>query len=124
MWCPKCEGNMEEQAYGESKAHRCTQCKGLWFAPNDLEHMKDAWMSEFLDSGDPVVGKKYNAIDDIPCPVCGEKMRKETDAQQKHIWYESCPAGHGIFFDAGEFTDWKYDTLMDRFRAFFTKKRV
>ena len=49
------------------------------------------------------------------CPRCGKRMEKLTDPVQKHIQYEGC-AEHGMYFDAGEFTDYKYETLMDIFR--------
>ena len=39
-----------------------------------------------------------------------------------HIWYEVCNK-HGMFFDAGEFTDFKYETLLDKFRGLITGKR-
>ena len=45
------------------------------------------------------------------------------DVEQPHIRYEQCPDCGRIWFDAGEFTDWKYDTLMDRFRAWFANAR-
>ena len=45
-------------------------------------------------------------------------MEKKTDEHQTHIWFEACPECGGMFFDAGEFTDLKYDTLMDRIRDF------
>ena len=50
------------------------------------------------------------------CPECGTEMEKGSDERQTHIWFESCPQGHGTFYDAGEFTDLKYDTFMDRLR--------
>jgi hypothetical protein len=44
-------------------------------------------------------------------------MEPLSDPIQKHIQYEAC-AEHGMYFDAGEFTDFKYETLMDIFRDF------
>jgi hypothetical protein len=35
---------------------------------------------------------------------------------QPHIWYEVC-RDHGMFMDAGEFTDYKNETLADWFRS-------
>ena len=73
-------------------------------------------MADFADSGDPSVGKTYNTVRDIKCPRCGKEMEKTSDPKQKHIWYEICH-DHGIFMDAGEFTDFKFESLFDRFRA-------
>jgi hypothetical protein len=49
-------------------------------------------------------------------------MDKIADPKQSHIWYEACQE-HGMYFDAGEFTDYKYETLLDKFRDLVTGKR-
>jgi predicted RNA-binding Zn-ribbon protein involved in translation (DUF1610 family) len=86
--------------------------------------MKKEWMSEaILDSGSPAVGEKLNKIDQIKCPECGVDMEKTADSRQTHIWYETCPTCEGMFFDAGEFSDLKYDTFMDRIRDMVRGKR-
>ena len=42
-------------------------------------------------------------------------MKKLKDTKQKHLKYEACEE-HGMFMDAGEFTDYKYEILLDIFR--------
>ncbi|HLF31248.1 MAG TPA: zf-TFIIB domain-containing protein [Xanthomonadales bacterium] len=118
MHCPKCFAAMEDVTFRESALNRCTGCKGLWFAPDVLAALrKDAWMAEFvLDEGRAKVGKEYNRVRDIKCPQCGEAMAQESDPQQQHITYESCPRGHGTFLDAGEFSDMVHKTFWDRFK--------
>jgi len=49
-------------------------------------------------------------------------MQKVSDPKQPHIWYEVCD-DHGMYFDAGEFTDYKYETILDKFRDLITGKR-
>lgn len=123
MECPKCQAAMEEMTYGRNMTvDRCTNCKGIWFDVGEAEELKGKWMSEFLDSGDPEMGKEYNKIEEIKCPHCGRLMEKVSDPEQSHIWYEAC-VEHGIFMDAGEFTDYKYDTLLDKLRDLITGKR-
>lgn len=121
MQCPKCKHDMEVPQYQGVKIHRCTNCRGLWFRPASVDKLKDLWRSEFLDKGDVKVGKEYNKLDDIKCPECDEKLDVVVDEKQIHIQYESCPNDHGVFFDAGEFTDWKYDTAMDRVRGILAR---
>lgn len=125
MQCPKCPGTLEAKTYGRKiTVHRCTDCSGLWCKPDVLLEMKKEWMSEaVLDSGDPKLGAALNQLDDIKCPEDGALMEKTADEKQTHIWYESCPTCNGMFFDAGEFTDLKYDTLMDRVRDFVRGRR-
>lgn len=125
MECPKCHAGMEEEVtYGRNMTvDRCPQCQGIWFDTGEAEALKERWMSEFIDTGDPEVGKKFNKIDDIDCPRCGSPMKTVSDPDQPHIWYEACE-DHGMYFDAGEFTDYKYETLLDKFRDLVKGKRA
>ena len=122
LQCPKCRHGMDEVTYGNLTIDRCSECQGIWFDTGEEEALKDRWMGEALDTGDPEVGKKWNQIEDVDCPHCGVKMHKSADPSQIHIWYEVCE-DHGIFFDAGEFTDYKYETLLDKFRRPISGKR-
>ncbi len=116
--CPKCSAEMTLVSYDQIKVDRCTACGGLWFQPEELRALRDdIWMADYiLDSGNKRVGKKANAIKDINCPECGVLMNQESDPEQPHITYESCPAGHGTYLDAGEFTDIVKKTFWDKFK--------
>ena len=128
MQCPKCLASMEEHTLstleGNVTIDKCTSCRGLWFDIGEAEALKGKWMSDHIDDGDPSVGKQQNKIRDIKCPRCNKPMNKLTDPVQTHIEYEGCEE-HGMYMDAGEFTDYKHETLMDVFRdfIFFLKKR-
>ena len=115
MICPKCSAQMEAVTYGAQHitVDRCTQCQGLWFDQGEAEHMRGEWMSELVDNGDVALGKINNTITDCGCPRCGKKMQHVHDAKQPQIGYETC-AEHGMYFDAGEFTDYKYETLLEK----------
>lgn len=119
MNCPKCVGELQEQTFGKDiVVHRCSTCGGLWCKPDMLLQMHGEWMSEaVLDSGDPRLGKALNEVDDIDCPECGIPLEKTFDDEQVHIWFETCAQCGGLFFDAGEVTDLKFNTFMDRIRA-------
>lgn len=121
MQCPKCEAPMEQHNLstltGNIEVDRCTSCRGLWFDIGEAEALKDKWMSDYIDDGDVATGTANNAIRDVDCPRCGKKMEQVNDPVQSHIQYEACE-DHGMYFDAGEFTDFKYETLMDIFRDF------
>ena len=121
MECPKCHSSMEEHTLstlsGGVKVDRCTTCQGLWFDLGEAEQLKNKWMSDYIDDGDREFGKQQNKIRDINCPRCGSVMSKLSDPVQPHIQYEACDE-HGMYFDAGEFADYKNETLMDIFRDF------
>jgi len=125
MICPKCDGDMETKEHGDGNSmQRCTKCYGLFMEDYVLARMRDEFMVEtFLDIGSATLGKKFDKIDDIQCPLCKVQMDKIVDPEQTHIWMESCPGCDRIFLDAGEFTDLKYNTLSDKFKALLKGKR-
>lgn len=125
MDCPKCTGELVAAQYGDDiEIHRCNTCAGLWCQPDALERMKTTWLAEaVLDTGSPHVGSELDKVGDINCPAGHGPMMKCYDPEQKHIWYEQCDTCNGIYLDAGEFTDMKFETLLDRVRSFFKGPR-
>jgi Zn-finger nucleic acid-binding protein len=123
MECPKCNSDMEKVAYENIEVDRCTGCKGIWFDMLEQEKLKEMKGSQSIDTGDPEVGKKYDHVGKIDCPVCHTQMIRMVDAEQPHIRYESCTVCYGVFFDAGEFKDCKEETILDFFRDLFKKER-
>jgi uncharacterized protein len=115
--CPTCGHGMEELSYGgDLLIDRCTNCQGLWFDQGEADLLKSKWMTEALAIGRSSKGKKWEAVDSVACPRCGQNMEKAADPDQPHIWYEVC-IDHGMFMDAAEFTDLKHQTLSDWFRS-------
>ena len=123
MDCPKCGHLMEQVVYSDIEVDRCTLCKGLWFDLLEHEQLKAIPGAESIDTGDPSVGAIFNRDDRIDCPRCTGPMIRMVDPQQPHIWYESCGVCHGVFFDAGEFTDYKQHTFGDFFRRLRAAER-
>lgn len=126
MNCAKCQAPMEPFKYGKGDrlVHRCTSCGGIWLKPQDMARLKNTYMADIIDEGSPSVGRKHNKLEDIDCPMCGTKMDKVADDEQTHIWYESCPEGHGMYLDAGELTDYNNDTISDFFKGLFAGRRA
>jgi len=120
MECPKCNSPMKEIKieilHGSVVIDKCESCQGLWFDHGEAEALKGRWMADFLDSGDPEVGKSYDAVRDVDCPRCGKPMKHMADPNQPHLTYEVCEE-HGVFMDAGEFTDYKHETPLDILRG-------
>ena len=122
MNCPKCAAAMEQVVFDGVEVDRCTACKGLWFDDDEAHRMKEIEGSELIDHGDPKEGWKYDSREDIDCPHCGKRMHKSYDAKQQHIWYEVCHE-HGMFMDAGEFSDLKEESILDWFRSLIKGNR-
>jgi len=122
LQCPKCEHGMDEITYEDITIDRCTNCHGLWFDEKEADQLKSKQGSEAVDTGDPAEGQKWDSHADINCPRCGKEMEKSADPKQIHIWYEVC-SDHGMFMDAGEFTDFKEESLIDYFRGLIKGNR-
>ncbi|MDP6979647.1 MAG: zf-TFIIB domain-containing protein [Myxococcota bacterium] len=119
MDCPKCAAEMNERKFrtleGLVLFDQCSSCKGFWFDNGEAEKLKDAYEPDFIDNGDPETGEAFNKIRDIDCPRCGKRMEQVNDERQRHIQLEVCRE-HGVYMDAGEFKDYKNETVMDVFR--------
>ena len=101
---------MEEVSVGDIVIDRCNSCRGLWFDNGEPEALNQAWMSEFLDVGDPEVGKDHDENDTIGCPQCEVIMRHHYSVDAR-LHFEQCDS-HGRYFDAGEFTRWAEVTYL------------
>lgn len=121
--CPKCQGSLEQVVYADIEVDRCTSCKGIWFDSLEAQELKNIKGSESIDIGDSQTGSELNKMGDINCPKCHTKMTKMVDLKQTHIWYEKCPVCYGIWFDAGEFKDFKEEGARDIIRDIFSKQR-
>ncbi len=124
MQCPKCKGDLETKEHQHIRVERCNRCYGMLLEPHMLNETFAEWMAEtFLDVGATSLGKKYDKIDDIACPICNVAMDKIEDPVQTHIWMESCPSCNRVFLDAGELTDLKHETFSDKFKSLLKGKR-
>lgn len=116
--CPKCESSMENVEFGHTQVDRCSMCGGLWFDQDEAERLANMTGSETLDSG-PLASApdevKEPAADvrTMACPRCQGMMVRTEDPDKPGLEFEMCASGHGVFFDAGEFTQFKNPTLVD-----------
>ncbi len=109
--CPKCKGALAPVAFGEVVIDRCLTCGGLWFDMLEHEDLRTAAGAEAIDSGDPGLGARYDHVGLIRCPVDDALMVRMVDKAQPRLWFESCPLCFGVFFDAGEFSDFRDESL-------------
>lgn len=123
MICPKCNSSMQVVVVDNIAVDRCTTCRGLWFDMLEHEHLAAIESCEEIDVGSSELGECFNRIEDIHCPKCSSPMLRMVDARQPHIWYEGCPTCFGVFFDAGEFRDYREHSVLEFFRDIFTKER-
>lgn len=118
MKCPKCDSAMETVSFTGKHVERCTGCKGLWIRKDEFAQLKrDDWLAPHIDQASIKEGRKFDALEDVACPVCAKTLHHVVDEKQSHIMYEQCPAGCGVFFDAGEFKDLATETFWDKFKT-------
>jgi Zn-finger nucleic acid-binding protein len=114
MQCPKCKAEMEKKSFQNIEVDRCTGCGGLWFDMMEAENLKTLQGSEKLDTA-PLRADSLDEHRDIACPVCKTRMIQMVDKSHPKLRYEGCPTCYGVFFDAGEFREFKAETVMERF---------
>ena len=123
MRCPKCDSDFEQIQHDGIEVDRCENCKGLWFDTFENEELRALSGSEAIDIGPGSADKAHTSGAGL-CPRCSVKMINMIVAGQPHIAYESCGVCHGVFFDAGEFRDFREETFGERLRATFGVARA
>lgn len=111
MKCPRCSSAMETVQVEDIQIDRCTECGGLWFDEFELADLMAKKGAEGVDTGHANKLNQHSQAR-LDCPKCSTPMLRMVDAQQPHIWYETCEECGGSFFDAGEFRDLKRHNLL------------
>ncbi len=111
MESPKCQAQMESVHFEDIEVDRCVRCGGLWFDVLEHEELRKRPGSGTLDAGPTWQATMHNVQAKVFCPKDGTLMVRVVDSTEPEILVESCPACHGTFFDAGEFTDFKEHTV-------------
>lgn len=123
MRCPKCGAAMEEVNYHDILVERCTVCKGIWFEGVSHKELKKHNGSESIDIGSAEMGQAFDHRENVACPDCGKPMHRISDRFKPHLHYDACPSHDGFFFDAGEFREFKKESLADFFKDLAWKFR-
>jgi uncharacterized protein len=109
MKCPKCSGLLELLRFEHIEIDRCQDCKGIWFDAYELEALRELRGSETIDIGDRQVGRELDDKNALDCPRCEIDLVRLRDIHKTQITYEACLKCDGIWFDAGEFRNFKTD---------------
>lgn len=123
MKCPKCTAGLEKVTFEGIEVARCTACRGLWFDPLQHTALRELAGSEVIDDGLKEVGRAFDAQLPRACPSCAGTLIRMVDAEQPHLWYESCSSCFGVFFDAGEFRDYKHVGWLDKLKDLLRGER-
>jgi Zn-finger nucleic acid-binding protein len=110
---------MEKVVFEGVEVDRCTGCQGIWFDFQEQQQLKSMKGAAAIDTGNKAAGHPLNEVGSIKCPKCGTLLTHLVDVGQNHIAYEACPHDYGVFFDAGEFTDYSKTTLLESLKRLF-----
>src|SRR5688572_13321969 len=119
MKCPKCTEAMEKVVHEGVEIDRCAGCGGLWFDMLEHEDLKAISGSEAIDTGSAEIGRANDGHTKIRCPVCDQPLIPMVVAAQPHIAYEACTVCYGVYFDAGEFRDFREETFAEAWNSLF-----
>jgi hypothetical protein len=104
MQCPKCGSALSPFSAGFSATiHRCENCHGIACSDDALSDLQRQWFlwpkhdPREIDPGARREGRRWNEKSDVPCRM--------------------------TFFDAGEMTDLRFDTLADSLRGLMARLR-
>jgi Zn-finger nucleic acid-binding protein len=114
---------MDPVTYAGVTVQRCTRCQGIWFDGATYISLKKAPGAAKVDTGSASQGRKHDAMTGVLCPVCRTVLEAKPDLYQPHIYYDVCPNGDGVYFDAGEFRDFVKEDLTDFFKDLLAGKR-
>jgi len=101
MDCPVCGEPLIVVERESIELDHCPWCRGLWFDTGELELLAE----RFEGGAGPDVQRLEQVASDEKvrrCPRCSAKMDKVRAGQAPEVLLDRCPAGHGVWFDAGE----------------------
>jgi Zn-finger nucleic acid-binding protein len=105
MECPVDGTELEGHTLRTVNVEGCSQCKGLWFEPDELRIAKDeaapdlVWLDFDLWEDPDSFAAEWSSR---KCPHCGGNLAALAYADTG-VTVDSCPQGHGVWLDGGEF---------------------
>jgi hypothetical protein len=100
--CPKCREPLIVVEFEGVEVDHCLDCHGVWLDTGELELLMERaglrparWLEALSAAGAGKSGARR-------CPRCRRKLRVITVGAQPPAELDRCPAGHGLWLDAGE----------------------
>lgn len=97
MKCLNCPETLVAIEFGALEIDYCLSCHGIWLDSGELEAVVGADAPvRLVETELPSFNSRRR------CPVCNRKMKVVSAEKGKTVELDSCPQGHGIWFDRGE----------------------
>lgn len=94
-FCPACGHRFYVAEMREVELEFCHGCGGVWLDHGELSQLTGL----AADLPDPNARSRRSHY---TCPVCSERLTARRYLKPHKLWVDECPAGHGIFLEAGE----------------------
>ncbi len=100
--CPVCQQVLLAAELEGVEIDYCASCHGTWLDTGEIEWIAKlagvsaGGLSEALQTA---TGRRHGSR---RCPRCGRKLRIMQLGKDGSIELDSCPGGHGFWFDEGE----------------------
>lgn len=110
MHCPRDGATLRTETYESSfEVDRCPDCAGVWLDKGELDaimrKVENDWSRDLSLPEDLVTGAFSAARshhEPISCPKCGAGLENKEYAYTSQVYVDICPAGCGLWLDAGE----------------------
>jgi len=105
MKCPACKGPLRQKGAGGMTLDLCYGgCGGIWFDAGELERV-DTRAANTLHTIWQVPQGKVTLTEPRVCPKCpNQVLERKWFSESRQVEIDQCPACHGVWLDAGEFT--------------------
>ncbi len=105
MRCPVDKEDMIIVEHQKIELDYCLQCSGVWFDASELDLLIAALKNQGaqLSTGGLLTPQTTQVKEaKRKCPDCGHAMDKVWLGNSPKVLIDSCPQGHGLWFDGGE----------------------
>jgi uncharacterized protein len=105
MRCPVDKKDMIVVEHKQIELDYCLNCSGIWFDAHELELLVETLKNQgaVISREDLLTPRTAQVKESVRlCPICNAKMNKVWLGQEQQVIIDSCPAGHGLWFDGGE----------------------
>lgn len=109
MNCPRCKSVLASKQYENINIDNCAQCGGIWLDKGELQpiltardiHFSHELIEKTLKEAHSSI-PKADVIALLACPKCSEPMHALNYNYSSGVIINTCPNGHGIWFDKDE----------------------
>ncbi len=101
MKCPVDKQVMMVVEHRRIELDYCHKCSGVWLDSGELELLIAVLVSEGAKAPE-MEPDQEKPTGKRKCPICGLKMDRAWVEPAHRVLIDQCPAGHGLWFDAGE----------------------